>query len=76
MTIEEKFGAVLRTIRISKGLSQEKLAENTNLHRTYIGSIERGERNISLKNITLICNALNISTSDFFKEIEKISLTI
>ena len=76
MTIEEKFGAVLRTIRISKGLSQEKLAENTNLHRTYIVSIERVERNISLKNITLICNALNISTSDFFKEIEKISLTI
>lgn len=73
MTIEERFGAVLRTVRISKGLSQEKLAENTNLHRTYIGSIERGERNISLKNITLICNALNISTSDFFKEIEKIS---
>lgn len=73
MTIEEKFGAVLRTVRISKGLSQEKLAENANLHRTYIGSIERGERNISLKNIILICNALNISTSDFFKEIEKIS---
>ena len=72
MTIEEKFGAVLRTIRNAKGLSQEKLSFATDLHRTYIGSIERGERNVSLKNIIIICRALEISPSDFFMEIEKI----
>lgn len=75
MTIEEKFGTVLRSIRESKGLSQEKLAEFSDLHRTYIGSIERGERNISLKNIMIVCEALSISPSDFFKEIEKITET-
>lgn len=76
MTIEEKFGAVLRTIRLSKGLSQEKLSFSTNLHRTYIGSIERGERNLSLKNIFVICDALEISPSNFFKELEKIDKAI
>lgn len=70
MTIEEKFGAVLKSVRVSRGISQEKLAFNSDLHRTYIGSVERGERNISLKNINLICDALEISLSDFFKEIE------
>lgn len=72
MTIEEKFGAVLKSVRISRGISQEKLAFNVDLHRTYIGSVERGERNISLKNINLICNALEISLSDFFKEVENL----
>ncbi|MDQ2178757.1 helix-turn-helix domain-containing protein [Marinifilum sp. D714] len=72
MTIEEKFGAVLKSVRVSRGISQEKLAFNVDLHRTYIGSVERGERNISLKNINLICSALEISLSDFFKEVENI----
>jgi transcriptional regulator with XRE-family HTH domain len=73
MTIEEKFGAVLKSVRNSKGLSQEELAFSANLHRTYIGSVERGERNISLKNISLICKVLEISLSDFFMEIETIN---
>ena len=76
MTIEEKFGAVLRSIRISKSLSQEDFAFKCGLHRTYIGSIERGERNISLVNIDAICNALEVSPSQFFFEIEKIDTAI
>jgi len=72
MTIEGKFGAVLKSVRVSRGISQEKLAFEVDLHRTYIGSVERGERNISLKNINLICNALKISLSDFFKEVENL----
>ena len=71
MTLEEKFGIVLKSIRTSKGLSQEQLAFSTKLHRTYIGSIERGERNLSLKNIAVLCDALNIKPSEFFKEVEK-----
>jgi transcriptional regulator with XRE-family HTH domain len=55
------FGLRLKAFRIEKQLSQEELAEATNLHRTYIGSAERGERNVSLLNMTKIANALNVS---------------
>ena len=51
MTLLEKFGLAIRARREELGISQELLAELANLHRTYIGSIERGERNVSLKNI-------------------------
>lgn len=54
-------GENIRTLRLKKGLTQEQLAEKCNLHRTYIGSIERGDRNVSLKNITVISNALSVS---------------
>lgn len=53
-------GKNLKTIRTEKGLSQEKLAELTGLHRTYIGAVERGEKNISTKNIEKIAKALAI----------------
>jgi DNA-binding XRE family transcriptional regulator len=57
------FGDHLRNIRKSRNLSQEQLAEKVNLHRTYIGMIERGEKNITLLNIIKISNALGISPS-------------
>lgn len=53
-------GANVRAYRTSLGLSQEQLAEKSNLHRTYIGAIERGDRNVSLKNIVLIADALGV----------------
>lgn len=53
-------GANIRAYRNKKGLSQEKLADITHLQRTYIGSVERGERNISLKNILIIAKALEV----------------
>lgn len=56
-------GENIRTLRIEKGLTQEQLAELSDLHRTYIGAIERGERNISLKNIVAISSALNVEPS-------------
>jgi len=70
MTIEEKYGSTLKSFRIERGLSQEKLAFKTGLHRTYIGSVERGERNISLKNIMIICDSLDVKPSIFFKEFD------
>jgi transcriptional regulator with XRE-family HTH domain len=58
-----KFGQRVRELREAANLSQEGLADLAQLHRTYIGSVERGERNISLINITRIAQALGVSSS-------------
>ena len=58
-----EFGAHLRELRQQRGLSQERLAELAGLHRTYLGGIERGERNVSLINLLAIANALDLSLS-------------
>jgi transcriptional regulator with XRE-family HTH domain len=65
--ILRKFGERIRKIRKEKGLSQESLALNANLHRTYIGMIERAEKNITLVNIQKIANALEINIKDLFE---------
>lgn len=59
--ILKQFGSKVRKLRKSNGWSQEKLAKRTGLHRTYIGSIERSERNISLINVERIAKALNVN---------------
>lgn len=64
--ILEQFGAKVRKYRLKKKLSQEKFAELANLHRTYIGQIECGKRNVALKNIYKLAKALNISVKDLF----------
>ena len=58
----------IRKERLRKGLSQEALADLSGLHRTYIGSIERGERNVSIDNIGKISNALSINPADLLRE--------
>lgn len=62
-------GENIKTLRRSKDISQEDLASLCSLHRTYIGSVERGERNVSLTNIVLIARALNTSPSNLLKGI-------
>jgi transcriptional regulator with XRE-family HTH domain len=62
------FGEKVREIRKEKGLSQEELAHKADLHRTYIGMIERAEKNITLINIEKIANALQINISTFLEE--------
>jgi len=57
----------IRERRISLGLSQEALAERCGLHRTYIGSVERGERNVSIDNIERIAIALEVDARDLIK---------
>ena len=54
------FAKRIKEIRISKGISQENLAELCNLHRTYISSVERGERNISVDNMERLAVALGV----------------
>lgn len=57
------FGMRVRELRSEKAISQEKLAALTDLDRTYISGIERGKRNLSLKNILKIASALNVTPS-------------
>ena len=66
MNIKEKIGHRLRELRTEKGLSQEKFSFECELDRTYIASIERGKRNVSIANIEKIAKAFDISVSDFF----------
>jgi transcriptional regulator with XRE-family HTH domain len=65
-----QLGKNLKEIRLQAGLSQEQIADISSLHRTYIGSVERGERNISLENIVLIAKALKISPSKLLEGVE------
>jgi transcriptional regulator with XRE-family HTH domain len=66
------FGLALRTFRQRAGLSQEALADIAGLHRTYIGSVERGERNVSLLNIHVLAGALKATASELIRTAEQI----
>jgi transcriptional regulator with XRE-family HTH domain len=65
--IKQIFGYNVRKLRISQKISQEKLAEECDMHRTYIGGIERGERNVSLENIQKIADALGVKVRELFR---------
>ena len=66
-SIQQKFGKRVRALRNAKGYSQEELAFRAEMHRTYLGGIERGERNPSLKNIAAIAQALDTSLAELFR---------
>ncbi|MBZ5643662.1 MAG: helix-turn-helix transcriptional regulator [Acidobacteriia bacterium] len=63
------FGKRLRELRLERALSQEKLAELANIHRNYVGGVERGERNIALLNIVAIARALKIKPAKLHEPI-------
>ncbi len=63
-----KFGNKVRKERNKLGLSQERLATKASVHRTYIGMIERAEKNITLENIEKVAKALGLKLSDFFRD--------
>lgn len=71
MTITILFGKNVRKFRLSQGLSQDALAEKADIHRTYIGAVERGERNITLINAEKIANALGINLVDCLRQLEE-----
>ena len=70
MDIKSKVGKRVKELRNNLGLSQEELANLAELDRTYITSVERGKRNISIVNVEKLANALNVSLTFFF-EFEK-----
>ena len=72
MSLElKRFGARIRELRVAAGLSQEHLASKCGLHRTYVGGVERGERNVGLLNIHAIAKALGVHVDTLFRETPK-----
>ncbi len=63
----KEFGARIRQLRTQENLSQEQLSFKTGFHRTYIGMIERGERNISLTNMAIFAKAFNLTIDELVK---------
>ena len=65
-SIQKQFGKKVRELRLEKGYSQEGFAFACGLHRTYIGCIERGEKNVTIVNIEKIAKALKVEITDLF----------
>ena len=57
-------------LRLKLGMSQEALADASGLHRTYVGSVERGERNVSLENIVRLARAMHTTPSNLLKDVQ------
>ncbi|HTL17781.1 MAG TPA: response regulator [Patescibacteria group bacterium] len=68
--LKKGFGAELKRRRIASGLSQETLAELSDLHRTYISAVESGKRNLTLESIQRLATALGATVASFFNEVE------
>lgn len=64
----EAFGAQVRALRLDRGWSQEDLAEAAGMHRTYIGSLERGQRNVSLDNIWRLADVFGVLPGELLPE--------
>ena len=65
--IKAKVGKRIKELRNKLGISQEELAFRSEIHRTYIASLEVGKRNISIETLEKVVNALEVSMSEFFK---------
>jgi transcriptional regulator with XRE-family HTH domain len=68
MDIKQRFGIRIKELRKQHGLSQEKLANMAEIDRTYLPTIEKGERNVSIEVIERLANALNVKVKDLFDE--------
>lgn len=68
-TTLEKFGERVREERLKQGLSQEELASKAGVHRTYIGMIERAEKNITLQNMSKFAKALNVNLASLISDL-------
>jgi XRE family transcriptional regulator, regulator of sulfur utilization len=64
----QKLGIRIRTLRLARGLTQESLAERAGIHEKFVGAVERGERNITLRNVVRIARGLDVPISALFIE--------
>lgn len=69
-SLKEIFGRQVKRYRKKRGISQEELASLSELHRTYVGAIERGERNVSLNNVEKIASSLDVLVVDLLQDQE------
>lgn len=67
----ERFGARVRAERERLGVSQEELADRAGIHRTYLGGVERGERNVGLLNVLRIARALGVAPAVLMQDLER-----
>jgi transcriptional regulator with XRE-family HTH domain len=71
-TYTDELGSALRSLRRQAGISQEEMASRSGLHRTYVGSVERGERNITVASLQKLAIGLDTAGSDILREAEEL----
>ena len=71
--LARRFGELVRRLRLERGFSQEEFAFRVGLHQTYVSSVERGERNVTVGTADRIARALGISLAGLFAELERAS---
>jgi transcriptional regulator with XRE-family HTH domain len=69
--LAERFGRLVRRLRVEKGYSQEEFSFRVGLHQTYVSSVERGERNVTIQTADRIARALGTTLSSMFSELER-----
>ena len=69
--MKQKFGLVVRELRIQKGVSQERMALDADIDRTYVGHIEKGTRNVSIEIVEKLATYFQISISELFRMVEE-----
>ena len=72
-TVQEVLGSRIREFRLKKGFSQESFADHCGLHRTYMGGIERGERDLTVQTVLTVAKGLNMTMSELLSGIEKLA---
>jgi len=68
--IEKGFGERVRRLRLKNGWTQDEFADISGFHRAYIGTVERGETNISLKNVQILAKALKVKMTELFRGLD------
>lgn len=71
MDVRKRFGRTIRRLRDEAGYSQEAFADRAKVHRTYMGTVERGETNLTLANIEKLADALDLKMWQLLKEMEE-----
>jgi transcriptional regulator with XRE-family HTH domain len=69
LSARKTFASNVRRVRLRLGLTQEELADRSGLHRTYVGSVERGERNISIDNMERLASALDAEVEELLRPV-------